>query len=271
MSASSRSFRRYATDVFLYRALQLGDLPRMNRERRILLRDGLMVNYRLNRGDVQSIREVWVDEVYRLPFDLTPQVVIDLGANIGLTSLFFASRYGCSTVIAVEPLASNARLARANLLQNRVPGEVIQAAVGPKDGMARFQGSRDSNLGRMSVTGEEVLVVSMPTLLASTPNGRVDLVKIDIEGDEEKLLAGDLRWLDHVGSMIIEFHPAVVDYPALVGVLKKSGFRYLPAGSVWRGSMDCFVRDGWPSPNAEQSLSPRLARERRNPGGDMAG
>lgn len=251
VSADVRSAARFATDVLLYRALQLGDLPTMNRERTITLHGGTELTYRLNRGDIQGVREVWLDQAYRLPFDLPPTVVIDLGANIGLTSLFFAQNYGSDAVVAVEPDSSNARLARANLSRNGVSGEVVEAAVGARDGSARFQVARESNLGRLSGIGPEVPVVSMPSLLARTPDGFADLVKVDIEGAEEQVLSGDLGWLDRIGSMIVEFHPDRVDYSRLVGVVEQAGFRYVPANSVWPGSMDCFVRDGW-SPGSQR-------------------
>jgi hypothetical protein len=81
-----------AVAPFLLRLARLVPLPGRNRERRIRVRGGIELNYRLNRGDMQSIREVWMDECYRLPFELAPGRLIDLGANIGLTSLWFAHR-----------------------------------------------------------------------------------------------------------------------------------------------------------------------------------
>jgi hypothetical protein len=56
--------------VFLLPLARLVPLPDRNRERRIRVRGGIELNYRLNRGDMQSIREVWMDECYRLPFEL---------------------------------------------------------------------------------------------------------------------------------------------------------------------------------------------------------
>src|SRR4051794_22115217 len=114
LTADVPSFLRFASDVFLSRLIGRVPLPNSNRDRAIRVRGGIELHYRLNRGDLQSIREVWIDEVYRLPFDVTPEVLVDLGANIGLTSLWLARRYGCRTVIAVEPSPDNARLARLN-------------------------------------------------------------------------------------------------------------------------------------------------------------
>ena len=74
------------------------------------LRGGVTITYRFNKGDIWSVREVWLFECYRPPFEIAIDHVLDLGANIGLTSLWLAKRYGCGRIIAVEPSAANARL-----------------------------------------------------------------------------------------------------------------------------------------------------------------
>ncbi|MGI9119212.1 MAG: FkbM family methyltransferase [Acidimicrobiales bacterium] len=200
----------------------------------------------MNRGDIEGIREVWVEETYRPPFDMHPAVVVDLGANIGFTSVFFAIRYKCTTIVAVEPAPANAELARRNFQANSVAGQVVEAAVGPCDGTIGFEEHRDSNRGRTGGTECPVPMLSMSSILALTPNGKADLVKMDIEGGEEALLLGDVSWLANVGALIVEFHPPLVDKPRLVAVLEGAGFRYIPADSVWPRSMDSFIRDGWP-------------------------
>ncbi len=244
LTADTRSFVRFASDVFLSRLGRRVPLPNRNQERTIRLRSGLDLHYRLNTGDMQSIREVWIDECYRLPFDLAPERLVDLGANIGLTSLWFAHRYGCKVIIAVEPSPDNAQLVRRNLLGNNLQADIIEAAVGPSDGTAFFEDSADSNMGRVTGAGRAVPMVSMNTVLKKLPAGvDVDVVKMDIEGGEGPLLAGDLAWLGRVKSVIAEFHPEVIDYPAAIRHIEGQGFRYIPAHSAASfDSVDAFVR-----------------------------
>ena len=245
LAADPRSFARFASDVFLSRLARKVPLPNRNRDRMIRIKGGVKLHYRLNRGDMQSIREVWMDECYRLPFDLTPGRLVDLGANIGLTSLWFAQRYGCS-VIAVEPSPDNARLTRLNLEQNQVRAEVIEAAVGPRDGTTMFEDAVDSNMGHINAGGggRQVTVVSMETVLDKLPAGtEADLVKMDIEGGEGPLLGENLAWLGRVRSIIAEFHPTVIDYPAVIKTIEGRGFHYFPPHSASDfESMDAFIR-----------------------------
>jgi FkbM family methyltransferase len=168
--------------------------------------------------------------------------MIDLGAHIGLTSLWFAHRYGCS-IIAVEPSPTNVRVARLNLERNGIKAEVIEAAVGPDDGEGYFAEDKDSNLGHIASEGYRVRVLSMKTLLSGLPEGAIiDLVKMDIEGGEGPLLRQNLEWLSRVKSIIAEFHPHLIDYPEAIRSIEQQGFRYLPAGSATGfDSADAFI------------------------------
>ncbi|MHB8185477.1 MAG: FkbM family methyltransferase [Dermatophilaceae bacterium] len=170
-----------------------------------------------------------MDEAYRLPFpSRQTDVVVDLGANIGLTNLFYHWTLHPRSIIAVEPDPSNAQLVRENLAG--LPAVVLQAAVGSHDGTARFAQNRASNLGTFSShpSGIEVLVMSMDSVLKSVPEGANILVKLDIEGGEEELLRGDTGWLSRVDGLIVEFHPDRVDYPGLIRVLQAALTTFRP-------------------------------------------
>jgi len=252
------SFFRLATDLALARLIPYIHLPNINRPRRIRVTGGAKIAYRLNRGDIQSIREVWLDEAYKLPMDRKLTIIVDLGANIGLTSLWLTKRYGCDKIIAVEPSVENARIARQNLESNGVCGEVIEAAVGSTDGMVRFSEARDSNEGRTGFGDRTVPMVSMFSIVNRLPHpGHIDLLKVDIEGAEQELLTGDLSWLQKVNSLIIEFHPTLVDYPGLVNMLRDCGFDYIAAGTAHADSMDFFIRRD--TDNAGNTWQPPVA------------
>lgn len=242
-TADRRSFVRCLTDFALYRGLVLPYFPGRDRERTIALKEGPRIRYRLNRGDIQSIREVWLEQCYRLPVEIPLRVVIDLGANIGLTSLWYATHYPLTTLVSVEPVVANAELVRQNLSHNSPPPVVLQAAVGGDDGEGAMLESRASNLGQLTEAKGGIRIMSMQSVLGHLPpDQRIDLVKIDIEGSEQRLLEGDLDWLTRVSSLIVEFHPDLVDYPGLVAAIKSHGFEHVPAGRAFWNSMDFFLR-----------------------------
>lgn len=236
-SWTSRS--RLFTDFFLSHVLFA--LPRgiIGRERQITTRSGVKLNYRMNRGDLQGIREVWCDEVYRLPFTISYGALLDLGANIGLTTLWMAKHYPFTRIIAVEPSHENAILVSKNLMQNGIPGELVEAAVGPEDGTAYFRASAWSNMGCIAEEGIPVRLVSVRSILAEFGLEKVALAKVDIEGSEQALFLGPSEWLERTEAMIVEFHPTIIDYPLLTSTVASKGFKYIPASFQ---NMDCFVR-----------------------------
>lgn len=230
------SLLRYATDLFILR------LAPSNHMRQIRLSGGTLLFYRVNRGDMQSIREVFLDKAYRLPFPSQSEVLVDLGANIGTAAVWLAKQYGYSKVIAVEPSPKNAQLALTNMRNNGINAELIEAAVGPEDGTAFFADAEASNLGHISDKGRPVRMVSMDSILGHLPQETMVDVKMDIEGGEEALLRGDLTWLSRVRSVVAEFHPDIIDYPGAIRVLQDAGFSYIAAGSAHENSMDAFIK-----------------------------
>jgi FkbM family methyltransferase len=240
LCADSRSALRLGLDFALSRFLILSLKNRVGPVRKIRFKGGIGLCYRLNKGDLHSIREVWFDEAYRLPFDAPSGALLDLGANIGLTSVWLAKNYSFSRVIAVEPDPNNASLVRRNLEINGINGEALEAAIGPHEGVAKFEVNRSSNLGRVSETGVPVKMTTVAAILEKSACARFGLVKIDIEGGEQALFDGPTDWLASVDAIITELHPALVDCSRIVEAISSHGFHYIRSNSVFPDNMDCF-------------------------------
>jgi FkbM family methyltransferase len=242
LTADVRSCFRLAMDFALGRVIGFVPRERRNRVREVVLRGNIKIRYRLNKGDLHSIREIWFQEAYRLPFEVSRGVLLDLGANIGMTSVWLAKRYSFSQVIAVEPDSNNAALMRQNLEINGIYGHILEAAIGPKEATARFEFSELSNLGKLSENGSLVPMISVASIIQRFAVPKFALVKIDIEGGEQGLFDGPTEWLAFTDAIIIEFHPTLADYSRLVGLVSSNGFKYIPAHSLVPENMDCFAR-----------------------------
>ena len=258
-NAASRSQLR--RDYLLSRLLKLGRLPGYNRRRQVEL-DGMTVHYRFNRGDLQSLREVLIEEVYACDLPFSPRTVLDLGANIGLTSLWLAGRVKAREadtplcpapseaepfLLAVEPVPENAAVAEANFRANQVPGAVVRAAVGQSTGEAWFDLRAESNLGRLCrdaghPQGLRVPGVGIRDLLDRFPEGRVDLVKMDIEGGEEELLGHDTDWLGRVKALIVEWHDDRADSRPLIRNVEAAGFTHRRINEPRQDNLSLFWR-----------------------------
>jgi FkbM family methyltransferase len=241
----TRSRRLWLRDLATTHAGRAGYGGRSDKLRLINLRNGINLHYRLNAGDLQGFREVWLDETYRVPVDLGEvHSIVDLGANIGLTSVYLAHTHQARNLVAVEPVRANAEVARSNLAINGIVGSVIEAAIGLGDGATLFEESTSSNRGRVADSGILVRQISMDTVMRELGTTEIDILKMDIEGHEDKLLRGDTSWLGSVRCLMIEFHPPLADVPVLVRSLQDQGFTYFPTGSVFARSVSTFVRRG---------------------------
>ncbi len=240
-SEDAASKLRLTIDILQSRLLKYWHLPHFGAPRSVRLSPGLTISYRLNRGDLQALREVMYEESYRPAQAPGDGVLLDLGANIGLTSLWLWKRFGFSKVIAIEPDDDNLAILRENFRLNGVPGTVLKGLVGPGASTALFQSNTHSVLGRVGAVGTAVDVVDLNRLLKDE---RVGLVKIDIEGAEQDLVSGNLGWLDHVQAIVAELHPGLVDDAFVVSRIVGAGFHHTPASSLGWSNADYFSR--WP-------------------------
>jgi FkbM family methyltransferase len=146
--------------------------------------------------DVLVAREVFLDGEYRLPPDLRPRTILDLGANSGITVRYFRALFPDAHVLAVEPDPANFRRLEVNC-RGDTNVTLVQAAAAPEAGRATFYAVADgwaSSLSeRPDATPTEVEALTVRDLLGRAGWTRVDLLKLDIEGGEWPLL--------HAGSI----------------------------------------------------------------------
>lgn len=174
-------------------------------------------------------------------------LIVDLGGNIGLSTLFFTSLFGSSTVIVVEPDRANLRMLIRNCLQLIHSKRVtpILAFVAADDGTASIDRTGDSWTFKKADTtkqnGEKIPCISMPTLLKQYDINTVDLLKCDIEGSEVELLQTCHSWIGCVQHLVVETH-----YPyspkELYSDLHRAGWSFDVLKEVdWGAAALCFL------------------------------
>lgn len=126
-------------------------------------------------------------------------IVIDIGANIGAHTVWFAQR--AQHVIAFEPQRLVYQMLCANLVVNNLHNvSTYQAVVGPQPGQCLvpvLPPDQDNNFGGLwgsnHTEGEPVPVVALDQF----PLPRVNFIKIDVEGMETEVLKGARGMIDH--------------------------------------------------------------------------
>jgi len=124
---------------------------------------------------------------------------VDAGAHIGYLSLVMAQTAG--RVLAIEPDPENAQILRDNVaLNDWAHIDVIEAAIGDKDGTAFLARGRSSFEGRLAAVGAPVRTV---TLASIAPDAL--FVKIDVEGADDRAIAGMGSLLGQA-TVLVELH-----------------------------------------------------------------
>ena len=175
-------------------------------------------------GDKGVIEQIFQNQDYELSrFPLFPSfsryveqteksgrtgLIIDAGANIGASPVFFQSKYPKAAIVAIEPERTNCLYLKRNCAGLNV--RLIEGALGSKAGTRFLQDPGLSDWGfRISDHGlYEVKVVSVPQIFEDFPPGKYSplILKIDIEGGEKELFSGEFGWLERIPLLIIELH-----------------------------------------------------------------
>jgi FkbM family methyltransferase len=178
---------------------------------------GMQFHY-LNREEWFSIkREVFGEQLYYAELKGKVPLILDLGAHVGLSVGYFKRLYPKALIVAVEPNPTLAKLLRENIEANGWQGvEVVEAAIGTgQQGTSTFYIDREGewlstgSLNAGAWNGQQATnVIDVPVIpLADLLEQPVDLIKMDIEGVEEKVLLAAGDKIKMVKTMMIEYHP----------------------------------------------------------------
>ena len=173
----------------------------------------IKLKLRNNKGaDSFIFSELFLHNYYDLRLPREPRNILDLGANIGLTAIFWNRTYPRTKLACVEPMPNNLEILKWNIAENKVDVTVLEGAVAVADGDIYME-IADKDFGHQVATGassgKETLKVngfSMPTIFRHLGWSEIDLLKVDIEGYEAYLLREDREWLRQVNHMILELH-----------------------------------------------------------------
>lgn len=163
-------------------------------------------------GDIDIFYEIFFKEIYALPGRQTGPIktVVDLGANVGLSALYFLHQYPKAQVICVEPEASNFKMLTKNLRPEIARGTVkaLQVAAMAQDGFVSFAPAEAKYNSRVMQDGDEknIPAVSMPSLMERNGINHIDILKVDVEGAEKYIFSGNIDWLQKVDNVLIELH-----------------------------------------------------------------
>jgi len=161
----------------------------------------------------EILQELWIKQVYSEIFgERTDMVVIDAGANCGLSTQYFYDH--CKKIYSIEPSSEHFEALVENKKYNKwTKVKLYQAALANHDGTDTLHfntGNRTAN----SLTNdyghgkETVETITLETIFKENKLESVDFLKMDIEGSEDQVIEspGFTEVAPKIKAMVIEYH-----------------------------------------------------------------
>ncbi len=149
-------------------------------------------------------------------------LILDLGANIGASSILFSKFFSGSRIVAVEPAIENLERLAMNV-ENFEGVQIVDRAIsrtsedlrlfadkeGGNNAFRTFDpGSDDPEIGR-------VQAIAITDLIGQHQDATPFILKVDIEGFEAELFSGSTDWVDDFPVIMIEIHDWMLPGKAL--------------------------------------------------------
>lgn len=163
------------------------------------------------------LKEKFADEEYYFSSENPKPVIIDGGANIGISVLYFKSLYPEAEIHCFEPYALSFEYLEKNVRVNNLKNVFLhRSALGAENGEILLFVPDNNTINATVVKSEtmsSVVVQSTSLSLFIQKLNHVDLLKLDVEGAEVDILtdlyhSGELA-NRRVKTFIIEYHTAV--------------------------------------------------------------
>jgi len=176
---------------------------------------------------ISIYNEVFNRQIYRFKSNRKKPIILDCGANIGLSVLFFKRLYPNSNIICFEPDPGIFEILKSNChSQNISDITFINKGLWKEETSLHFV-SDGADGGKIAKEGNGVEIKTV--CLSDYINEPIDFLKIDIEGAETLVLEECAHKLHLIENLFVEYHsflnkPQELD--KLLNILISAGFRY---------------------------------------------
>lgn len=176
--------------------------------------------------------EIFYNNIYEFKANSSNPTIIDCGANMGLSVLYFSKKYPNAEIIAFEPDEGVLPFLEKNIQSQKMNTvKLYKKAVWTEETELKFY--TDNGLGGRI---EKEYENQTPKIIKSVrlrdfldTQNPIDILKIDIEGAEYAVLQDCESMLSNVNHIFIEYHSICDEEQHLediLNIVKRQGFRY---------------------------------------------
>jgi FkbM family methyltransferase len=165
---------------------------------------------------INMYQEIFLEQVYKADIKSRSPFIVDCGANIGISVLYFKHKFPDSEIWAFEPNPRSFEMLKRNIESNKIRNvRLFNCALGQHNGNITFyQPTDDASVNGSIVEGyseSHAIQVEVVKLSELIEGRKVDLLKIDVEGSEQQVITDlqDGNALNNVELIVLEYHQKV--------------------------------------------------------------
>lgn len=197
---------------------------------------------RKNTSDLLVLNQVIRQQEYAPLLDLVLKysdreaikIIVDAGANIGLSSLYFNTLFPNACVYAIEPSERNFLVMQENIEVNSIKVVALNKALLPSKGKVKlrntFRDKKDwSTQVAPSDSEDDIEAIPLSDLKRDYNLDVIDVLKLDIEGHEYELFESKtfLTELERIRFIAIEVHEEYADRITIINLLQERGYKLI--------------------------------------------
>ncbi|MHC1716305.1 MAG: FkbM family methyltransferase [Candidatus Dojkabacteria bacterium] len=182
-------------------------------------------------------KEIFSNEIYSINLKSSKPKIYDLGSHIGLSILYFKTKYPNSEIVAFEPNPNVFHILEENIEGNGIKDVILRnLALGKKDSTRKLY-IDSTGYGAFSTASftknawngkQKTIPIDVETKqLSKFLSKDIDLLKMDIEGEELNILEEleESNKLKDVENILMEYHPKEKSqFKRIKNMLEKNNF-----------------------------------------------
>jgi FkbM family methyltransferase len=191
-------------------------------------RSGLKIKLRVDSTDFMAFTHVWLLREYDKPdFKIrNNDIIIDVGAHIGLFTLFASQFCKEGRIFCFEPVRENYDLLVTNLQINKITNaKPFNIAISQNIGKVKIYLNEDESGHSMFVSGTKSIQIestSLKNIIDTNNLEKCDFLKMDCEGVEYEIIDSlPIDYFDKIKKMCIEYHFADEKPHLIQNMIKK--------------------------------------------------
>lgn len=191
---------------------------------------GSAIHFNNGQELLHSLVEIFEEDIYDIHFNTDHPLIIDCGANIGLSVIYLKHKSPGARIIAFEPDPTNFKLLQKNTSGFKFENVSLRnEAIWKENTVLQFvsDGTLGSKLTEQAKYGNMIEVKA--TRLRDLLDQKIDFLKLDIEGAEYEVLKDCADGLSNVNHLFIEFHgyfSRIHELTEIFQLAQSNGFSY---------------------------------------------